>query len=155
MLFILNNQIDILDILTLIISLFALTATLRKKEYGKFYFIPKTDTQKEVWVKLIKSDLYDIKFVCEPYKDMVGRIDLLYPDATQNSVWVFLKETKPDFEFGSLKENTIVKFHNCKPTKIHVSYRDKYNNSYSQCITQDNIGRRYHKNFWNLTFVGT
>jgi len=153
--FILNTQIDLLDILALIISVIALAATLRKKEYGKFYLIPKNDTQKEVWVKLIKSDIYDVKIICEPYTGMSGRIDLLYPDAEKDSVWVFISELKPDFEFGSIKADTIIKFHNCKSTKFHVTFRDKYNNLYSQCISQDDIGRRYHKNIWNLTFVGT
>lgn len=155
MLLILNTQIDLFDILTLIISILALTSTLRKKEYGKFYLIPKNDNQKELWVKLIKSNIYDVKFICEPYSGMSGRIDLLYPEADKNSVWVFIEEIEPAFEFGSLKENTIVKFHNCTSTKIHVTYRDKYNNLYSQCISQDNIGKRYHKNWWTLTFVGT
>lgn len=155
MLFILNTQIDLLDILTLIISVIALMATLRKKEYGKFYLIPKNDTQKEVWVKLIKADIYDVKFTCEPYTGMTSRIDLLYPDTNKDSVWAFISEVKPSFEFGSIKTNTIVKFHNCKSTKFHVTFRDKYNNLYSQCITQEEISRRYHKNIWNLTFVGT
>lgn len=155
MLFTLNTKIDLLDILTLIISVLALTATLRKKEYGKFYLIPKNDTQKEVWIKLIKADIYNVKFKCKPYARMKCRIDLLHPDASKDSALASISELKPSFECGSIKANTIVKFNNCKSTKIHVTFSDKYNNFYSQCITQDDIGRRYHKNIWNLTFVGT
>lgn len=155
MLYILNNQIDILDIFTLIISVFALVANLRKKEFGKFYFIPKNYSRKDIWIKLTKSDLYDIHIVCEPYKNMTLRIDVLKPDASKDEPFEFLKETTPKFEFGSLKENTIIKFRNCTSSKIQISYRDKYNNHYTQCLTQEKISGRWHKNIWNLTFVGT
>ena len=67
MLCILNNQINLLDIFTFIISVFALIATLRKKEFGKLYFIPKDEDGNHIWGKVIKSDLYDLKFICEPY----------------------------------------------------------------------------------------
>ena len=95
MLFILNNQIGILDICTLIISVFALLATLRKKGFGKFYFIPKNESRKDVWIRLIKSDLYDIQFICEHYKNMDLRIDVLKPDEDKDEPFVFLKETTP------------------------------------------------------------
>lgn len=155
MLFILNNQIDILDIFTLIISLMALTATLRKKEFGKFYFMPKKEINDDIWIRLIKSDLYELRFICEPYSNMQCRINLFNPDDSKDLVLEFPKETKPIFEIGLLKENTIVKFRNCKSTIIHIEFKDKYNNLYSQKLTQEKIFKRFHKNIWNLTFVGS
>jgi len=156
MLIILNDQMDIfVDIFTVIISVCALTATLRKKEFGKFYFIPKNASRRDVWIKLTKSDLYDIQFELEPYENMTSRIDVLYPETDKDQVSDFLEETTSKFEFGSLKENTIVKFRNCNASKIQISFRDKYNNLYTQVVTQEKMSRRCHKNFWNLTFVGT
>jgi hypothetical protein len=155
MLLSINNQIDILDIITLIISLVALVATLRKKEFGKFYFTPKKDKKSDIWIKLIKSDLYDLKFVCEPYKDMLCRINLVNPDDGTDLVLEFPSETKPIFEIGLLKQNTTVKFRSCNSSVIHVEFKDTYNNHYSQKLTQEKISERFHKNFWNLTFVGS
>ncbi len=155
MLFTINNQIDILDIITLVISLIALAATLRKKEFGKFYFISKKDSKNDIWIKLIKSDLYDLKFVCEPYTNMACRINLFNPDDDTDLVLEFPTETKPIFEIGLLKQNTTVKFRSCNSSTIHIEFKDKYNNHYSQKLTQEKIFERFHKNFWNLTFVGS
>lgn len=149
------NNIDIISVIALCISIVALVATLRKKEYGVFYFIPKKENRPHVWIKLIKSDVYDVKFSCEPYKNMNTRIDLLYPESNEDSVWDFISETNPSFEFGSLSENTIVKFRSCDSRIIHITFRDKYNNYYKQTLTQNHVEKRYHKNFWNLTFVGS
>jgi hypothetical protein len=155
MLCILKNQIDLLDIFTLIISVIALIATLRKKEFGKLYFIPKNEDQKHIWVKVLKSDLYDLKFICEPYMDMKCRINSYDSNTEKDSTLYFIDETKPIFEIGLLKENTILKFTHCSSSQIHIEYKDKYNNSYTQNLTQEKISTRYHKNVWNLTFVGT
>jgi hypothetical protein len=155
MLFIVNNQIDLLDIFTFIISVIALTATLRKKEFGRLYFIAKNEQRKDPWLKVIKSDLYDLKFICEPYKNMQCRIDLYDCDNENKSVFSFPTEKNPTFEIGLLKENTIIKFTNCNSSQIHIEYKDKYNNHYSQNLTQEKISKRRHKNIWNLTFVGT
>ena len=155
MLLILNNQIDLLDIFTFIISVIALTATLRKKEYGRFYFIPKNENRNDIWLKVIKSDLYDLRFICEPYKNMQCRINLYDCNAGTDSVIEFPNESKPIFEIGLLKENTIVKFRNCNSSQIHIEFKDKYNNRYTQNVTQEKVAERCHKNIWNLTFVGT
>ncbi|MES2239004.1 MAG: hypothetical protein V4497_01965 [Bacteroidota bacterium] len=150
-----NYQIDLLDIFTLLISVIALIATLRKKEFGKFYFIPKKENQKDIWIKLIKSDLYDLKFICEPYKDMKCRINLYDCNTQTDSTIDFPTETEPIFEIGLLKENTIVKFRTCNSSQIHIEFKDKYNNHYTQNLTQERISERRQNNIWNLTFVGT
>ena len=155
MLCILNTQIDLLDIFTLIVSVIALIATLRKKEFGKLYFIPKNEDQKHIWVKVLKSDLYDLKFICEPYVNMMCRINSYDCNTEKDTTLFFIKETKPIFEIGLLKENTILKFTHCNSTQIHIEYKDKYNNIYTQNLTQEKISKRCHKNIWNLTFVGT
>mgnify|MGYP003611949954 CR=1 FL=1 len=154
MLIILNYKIDILDIFTMLISIIALLSTLRKKEYGKFYFIPKNEKEDPIWIKLIKFDLYDLKFSCEPYTNMNCRIDIIDPETQAQSFWCFPSEIKPTFEIGFLKQNTIIKFTHCKSSKINIEFQDKYNNKYSQILTQNNMSKRLHKNFWNLTFVG-
>lgn len=152
---ILNYQVDVLDVFTLVISILALCATLRKKEFGRFYFIPKNENRNDVWIKSIKSDLYDLKFTCEPYSNMNLSIILIIPNTEKETFYGFLKETKPIIEIASIKENTIVKFVNCSSTKIHIEFKDKYDNHYTQSFTQEKINRRFHKNFWNLTFVGS
>ncbi len=154
MLLIYNIKIDILDVFTLLISFIALTATLRKKEFGLLYFIPKTQSEQHVWIKVIKSDIYDLKFTCEPYKKMSCRIDFYHP-INPNNTFFFLDEINPKFEIGLLAENTTVKFSNCKSSIIHAEFKDKYNNKYKQTITQEIISKRRHENFWNLTFVGS
>lgn len=152
---ILIKQIDLLDILALTISIVALIATLRKKEFGKFYFQVLDKNSNDIWVKVIKSDLYDIKFICEPYKNMSCRIKILNENDDKDFVLGFPNETNPIIQVGLLKENTILKFRNCNSTKIHIQYKDKYNNLYGQELVQNKISERKHKNIWNLTFVGT
>ena len=147
-------KIDLLDIFTLLISFFALFATLRKKEFGKFYFVPKDNPNQHVWIKVMKSDIYDLKFTCEPYTNMIYRIDFYHPEIKDDNV-IFRNEVNPTFEIGLLTQNTTVKFSSCKSSKIQVEYSDKYNNKYIQIVTQEKISKRRHKNFWNLTFVGS
>lgn len=144
-----------MDILALLISIIALVSTLRKKEFGKFFLIQKNDPNKDVWVKVIKSDIYEVKFICEPYKGMKCRIDRLEENSKAELAPVFIKEANPTYEFGILKSNTIVKFHNCNSTMIHVTFRDKFNNLYSQHISRNKASRRNHKNILNLTFTGS
>lgn len=149
------QDINIIDVLAFTLSLCAFIATLRKKEYGKFFLIPKNEMQQEYWIKIIKSDLYELKFCIEPYKNMKARIDVLYPNAEKDSFLFFPEEPNPDFEIGLLTEGTIIKFHNCKTEKIKISFRDKYNNHYSQTILKNSISKRCQKNIWNLTFTGS
>ena len=155
MLFIVNFKIDIIDIFTLAISIVALLATLRKKEFGKLYFQVLDQNNEDIWLKVIKSDLYDVKIICEPYKDMSCRIKILNEYDDKDSVLSFPNETNPIVQVGLLKVNTILKFRGCNSTKIHIQYKDKYNNLYRQALNQNNISERKHKNIWNLTFVGS
>lgn len=152
---ILIKQIDIVDILAIAISIIALIATIRKKEFGKFYFQILDKNNNEIWLKVIKSDIYDIKFICEPYKNMSCKINILNEYNDKDFVLDFPTEKKPIVQVGLLKENTILKFINCNSTKIHIEFKDKYNNRYSQELLQNKISDRKHKNIWNLTFVGT
>jgi|APLak6261690433_1056193.scaffolds.fasta_scaffold08286_2 hypothetical protein len=155
MIFILNYKVDIVDVFTLSISIIALIATLRKKEFGKLYFIPKSNENEDLWIQVIKSDLYDVKITCEPYKNMSGRIKILKENSETETVLAFPKETKPTVEIAILKVNTILKFRGCNSSRIQIQYKDKYNNCYSQEMTQNDIGKRRHRNIWNLTFVGS
>jgi hypothetical protein len=152
---IINNQIDILDIFTLCISIVALLATLRKKGYGKFHLVLSNNKKNGIWIKLIKSDIYEVKLTCEPYDGMAGKICLLYPDTENDSFYDFINELNSEVEFGSIKVDTILKLKYCESTKIYISFRDKYNNLYYQWINQNKISRRIHKNMLNLTFTGT
>ena len=154
-LFTVNNNIDILDIFTLVISVIAFTATLRKKEFGTFYYINKSEEKSDIWIKLIKSDMYNLKLTCEPYSNMKLTIVVYDPEKDKESVLAFANEDKPIVEAAEIKENSIVKFRNCKTSSIHIEYKDRYNNHYCQKLKQQKINTRIHKNFWNLTFVGT
>jgi hypothetical protein len=155
MLSILNNQTKLMNILALIISIVALIATLRKKEFGKFYFVDLDHNNDDIWIKVIKSDLYDVKFICEPYENMSCRINILNENDDKDSVLGFPNETNPIVKIGLLKENAILKFRNCNSSKVHIHFIDKYNNVYNQELNHNKISERKHKNIWNLTFVGT
>ena len=155
MLCIINYKIDIVDIFTLIISIFALVATLRKKEFGKLYFVVKNKNNDDLWIRSIKSDLYELKITCEPYTNMSCRINLRYENEDKDSVLAFLSETEPIIQKASLKANTTIKIRGCNSSKIHIEYKDKYNNHYVQELTQEKISKRRQINIWNLTFVGT
>jgi hypothetical protein len=148
-------NIDALDVFTLIISIIALLATIRKKDYGTFYFISKKEKQDNTWIKVIKSDLYDLKITFEPYKNMQLRITMYNPEDNSESLLDFIKEVQPIFELGFLKENCTLKLNSCNCSIIHIEYRDKYNNLYRQSLTKNKISKRTHINFWNLTFVGS
>ena len=154
MLCIINYKIDIIDIFTLAISIFALIATLRKKEFGKFYFINKNNENDDIWIKVIKSDLYDLKIICEPYTNMSCRIKIR-KENDDNEEPFFPTESNPIVYLGLLKVNSILKFRGCNSSKVRIEYKDKYNNLYSQEMTQNKITERKHNNIWNLTFVGT
>ena len=121
---IINFKIDILDIVTLFISIIALISTLRKKEYGKLYFIPKNETRKDIWLKVIKSDLYELKIKFEPYKDMKFIIKVNDFEKNEDILQSFQEELKPIFEMPVLKQNSIIKFTNCNSNLIHIEYRD-------------------------------
>ena len=57
----------ILSITAILISIVSLISTLRKKEYGQFLFIQKEGYIEEVWIRLIKSNIYDINFDFHDY----------------------------------------------------------------------------------------
>ncbi|MFY7739249.1 MAG: hypothetical protein ACOVQC_01925 [Flavobacterium sp.] len=150
---IINYKIDILDIVTLFISIIALISSLRKREFGKLYFIPK-ESRKDIWLKVIKSDLYELEIIFEPYSNMNFKIKVYDNDKDEDSLISFQEEIKPIFKMAELKQNSIIKFINCNSRRIHIKYRDKYNNLYSQNLTQTKIDKRLHKNIWNITFSG-
>ena len=149
------NKIDFLDIFTLTISIIALIATLRKKEFGKLYFITKIQANDHILIQVIKSDLYDLKIVCEPYKNMSFTILIQKENETEFKLFSFPNETKPIIEIGLLQTNTILKFKSCNSSKVQIQYKDKYNNHYKQEMSQNDISERKHINIWNLTFVGS
>jgi len=93
--------------------------------------LSQNENQNHIWVKVLKSDLYDLKFICEPYTKMKCRINLYDCNTEKDSTLFFIDETNPRFEIELLKENTILKFTHCTSSKIQIEYKDKYNNSYT------------------------
>lgn len=75
-------KIGIFDLIALLISVFALTATLRKKEFGKFVFIKINNPNQgnDVWLKVIKSEIYELTFKIISNSVIDGRIKLEYID---------------------------------------------------------------------------
>jgi hypothetical protein len=152
---ILNLKINVIDVLTFTISIVALIATLRKKEFGKLYFQELDQNNTDIWLKVLKSDLYDIRIIFEPYKNMSCRLKITNEHEEKDSLLAFPNESNPIVQVGLLKVNTILKLSGCNATKIQIQYKDKYNNLYEQELNQNNISERKHKNIWNLTFVGS
>ena len=150
------SQINLIDILTIIISVFALIATLRKKEFGKFSFVKinNPNVRNDVWIKVIKSDIYDLSFKIKTFEKTSSRLKLFYPDNSE-TVLFFLDENQLKFAITELKAGSKLEFTDFNFDKIDIRYTDKYNNSYTQTLIKDKIGNRKHKNIWNLTFIGS
>lgn len=150
------SNISLIDFLALLISVFALISTLRKKEFGKFVYVEinKKNVSNDVWLKIIKSDIYDISFKIKSNHPVNSRVKLFYPNKTE-TVLYFLSDNQFDFKISELKASEKIEFTNFNFQQIKISFTDKYNNKYSQILFSDKIKKRYHLNFWNLTFVGS
>lgn len=147
----LQKDIGVIEIFTLLISVSALIGTLRKKEYGKFWFVEIKENLKDlIIIHLIKSDVYEVKISFEPYKNLKILVEVIDENRA-----IFADELKPYIEIGNLKQGCALSFNECHSRKIYIEYRDKYNNLYRQILTKSSITERLHKNIWNLTFVGS
>lgn len=150
------SNISLIEFLAFLISVFALIATLRKKEFGKFVYVEinNKNVRNDVWVKIIKSDIYDISFKIKSNLPVNSRVKLFYPDKSE-TVLYFLSDNQFNFKISELKSSEKIEFTNFNFQQIKISFTDKYNNKYSQILYGDKIKKRYHLNFWNLTFVGS
>ena len=150
------SNISLIDFLALLISVFALISTLRKKEFGKFVYVEinNKNVRNDVWVKIIKSDIYDISFKIKSNLPVNSGVKLFHDDKSE-TVLYFLSDNQFDFKISELKASEKIEFTNFNFQQIKISFTDKYNNKYSQILFSDKMKKRYHLNFWNLTFVGS
>jgi hypothetical protein len=146
---------NLLDITAIILSIFAFLATLRKKEYGKFYFVKNKGENKDLLFKLIKSDVFEVKIQPDLSKDSGLRLILLDPNFLDEKNVNFTSYEDKNFEFGSIKNGTLLKVSGQNIKSLQITFKDKYNNKFSQVITKNNISKRSHNNIWNLTFIGS
>jgi len=146
---------NLLDITAIILSIFAFLATLRKKEYGEFYFVKNKGNNKDILFKTIKSEVFEV--IIQPYlgRDSNVRLILLDPNCSKEKNVNFTSNEDKNFEFGSIKNGTILKVSGQNIKSLQITYKDKYNNKFSQVITKNKISKRSHKNIWNLTFIGS
>jgi hypothetical protein len=144
----------ILAITAILISIVSLVSTLRKKEYGQFLFIQKEGFVGEVWIRLIKSNIYDIEF---HFVDNVqpSRIKMFMPGDEKDTPLRFESSKYKNYKNPVFKENTIIKIANNKDLNIRISFKDRYNNRYYQILTIKEITNRKQINKLNLTFGGS
>lgn len=151
------NITDTISLFALLISIFALASTLRKKEFGAFFYVPliEESLKNDIWLKLIKSDVYKINILIEDKIQKQYRLATNCPNTEKDSVIAFLDSSNNNCQVGHLKSNTILKFTNCTSSKISITYYDKYDNRYTQSLVKGVLSKRCHTNFYNLTFVGS
>ena len=151
-----NTDFSLVDIFTLVISISALIATLRKKEFGTIVFVDinNENVRNDIWIKIIKSDIYNVTFKIKSKQTINSRVKLLYSDKTE-SVLFFLDNKQISFEIPELKPSERLEITNFTFEEIQIKYIDKYNNRYKQTLKKSKITDRRHINCWNLTFVGS
>ncbi len=144
----------ILSITAILISIVSLISTLRKKEYGQFLFIQKEDFISEVWIRLIKSNIYDIEF---NFVDNVqpSRIKMFMPGDEKDIPLRFESSRYKNYRNPVFKDNVVIKIANHKDLKIKICFKDRYNNRYYQILTTKEITNRKQTNKLNLTFGGS
>jgi hypothetical protein len=148
-------MIDIvLSLIAILISVVSLISTLRKKEYGQFLFIQKEGFTGEIWIKLIKSDIYDIEFL---FNDNIrpSRIKVLTLEDVKDSILYFDSSKYANYKSPVFNENSIIKISLNPEVNIKISYKDRFNNQYYQILTSKEITDRKQINKLNLTFGGS
>jgi hypothetical protein len=144
----------VLSITAIIISVVSLISTLRKKEFGEFLFIQKEDFISEVWIRLIKSNIYDIEF--HFIDDLQpSRIKMLMPGGEKDIPLRFESSRFRSYKHPVFGENSIIKFSSQTDLKIRISFKDRYNNTYFQVLNSKEISNRKQINKLNLTFGGS
>jgi hypothetical protein len=141
----------ILSVIAVIISIISLISTLRKKEFGEFLFVQKEGV--EIWIRLIKSDVFDVEF--EFINNIKpSRIKILYPNESKDIPLWFDSSPFSKFNHSLFSDNSIIKINFHSDLKIKISYNDRFNNRYCQIVEPNQISKRKHINFWKLTFGG-
>ena len=107
-----------LSITAIIISIISLVSSLRKKEFGQFLFVQKEDYISEIWIRLIKSNIYDIEF---HFIDNIQprRIKMFMPDSEKDIPLRFVSSKFNDYKNPFFKEHTIIKI--CRRSSIMCS----------------------------------
>jgi hypothetical protein len=141
-----------MDVVAIVISFVALVATLRKKEFGKFVLIRNVNPVEDIRLRLIKSDVYECKFKLLTATKI--KIDIKHPNGSNFEPYISINELNPKIEISHIPADSIIKIANGSSKNFRMTYCDKYGNWYCQSISKGKINRRYHKNFWNLTFAG-
>jgi hypothetical protein len=143
----------IISILAVLISTISLFSALRKKEFGEFALVQKDGFISEIWIRVIKSNVYEVEFVFLDEKK-ASRIKLLNPSDGKDSPLWFNNSTYDNFKIPVAFDNSIFKITNHSGLKIKIKYKDRYNNWYSQQLKYDSISKRKHLNPLNLIFGG-
>ena len=141
----------ILSLTAILISVISLISNLRKKEFGQFLYVQKEDYISEIWIRLIKSNIYDIEF---HFIDNIQprRIKMLMPDSEKDIPLRFVSSKFNDYKNPFFKEHTIIKILSDSEIKIKIIYKDRYNNRFSQVLNSQEITDRKQLNPLNLTF---
>lgn len=144
----------ILSITAILISIVSLVSTLRKKEYGQFLVIQKEGFIEDVWIRLIKSNIYDINF---DFLDGIqpSRIKMYMPGDEKDTPLRFENSKFKNYKNPFFQENVIIKIHSHKNLKMKISFKDRYNNKYYQVLNSQEITNRKQINKLNLTFGGS
>ena len=145
-----------IEFLSLLISISALIATLRKKEFGTIVFVDinNENVRNDVWIKIIKSEIYNVTFKIKSKQTINSRVKLLYSDKTESTLFS-LNDSQARFNIAALKTDDKLEITNFNFEEIQIKYTDKYNNRYKQTLKKSKITDRRHINCWNLTFVGS
>lgn len=148
-------KIGFFDLIALFLSTIALIATLRKKEFGKFVYIELNSNRKEreFWIKLIKSNVYDVEFTIISKDGFTGRFKLEKMNENGVPFW-FPDDTNKKMNIAMLSENDKIIINCSEFEKIEIRFKDRFENRYFQTIKNKSCSNRRHINFWNLTFVG-
>ena len=141
----------ILSLTAILISVISLISNLRKKEFGQFLFVQKEDYISEIWIRLIKSNIYDIEF---HFIDNIQprRIKMFMPDSEKDIPLRFVSSRFKDYKNPFFKEHTIIKILSDSEIKIKIIYKDRYNNRFYQVLNSQEITDRKQLNPLNLTF---
>ena len=142
----------ILSFTAVLISVISLASTLRKKEFGEFLNI-QTEKVSEVWISVVKSNLYDVQFEFIE-KNKPSRISILKLNETKESTLWFDSSIFRDLKIAIAEEYSIIKFTRPDGMKVKIIFKDRYNNIYCQLLDDSKITQRKHLNPLNFSLGG-
>lgn len=140
----------IVSILAVLISVISLISTIRKKEFGEFLFV-QTERPSEIWIRVVKSNLYDVCFEFEE-KHKPNRIKILKPNELKDDALWFDSSHFDDFRHAVIDDNSILKLTYRSDLKVQITFCDRFNNKYCQLLDEMGITKRKHLNPFNFTF---